>query len=179
MDQPTDGIVDNVYNLETGVITVIGQENPLHMATQVKTDFTGKVTPLRQWSDMTWLQWDHLAGENVDRLSRVVIQGASNAETLRVLRWVFEDDNTRQMPNWDKAKQVHMTTDQGMAILATPSGAGVAKLLYDHRNDFGDDKTISKVTIWDELTTDDMRADFTRISPNLMFSIVNHRLRAG
>ena len=180
--QPTGGMYDAVFNTESGVVTVVFRENPLYKAMHRKPEqpkFEGKVTPLRQWSDVAWLQWEHLACESVTKLSKVVLMGVHNQETLRVLRWVFEDKGVRQMPGWEKALNLDMSSDQGRAVLATPNAAGIAKLLYDHGNDLGDDKTISRVTIWDELAPDDQRADFTMISPNLMFHFATHRLRAG
>jgi hypothetical protein len=100
---------------------------------------------LHSWSDIAWLQWAEIAGENAKNLRYVVRSPVVNIEAQWLINRAFQLSGieSRTWPGVD----FDMATDEGKALLSSPNGAGVAYLLFTHKRHLGR-KTISKVTVF-------------------------------
>jgi hypothetical protein len=100
---------------------------------------------LRGWSDIAWLQWVEIAGENAKNLRYVLRSPVAKTEAQWLINRAFQL-SSKELKTWPGV-DFDMATDEGKALLSSPNGAGVAYLLSTHKRHLGR-RTISKVTVF-------------------------------
>lgn len=109
-----------------------------------------KPVPLQQWSDVIFLQWQHIAGENVETLRYIFQPVISNAITQNIVMQALGQLG-KTLNSWKDKVTIPMNTKQGQAIFGSPNGNGAGWLLINHKDaSLLDIKTIESVTIWSE-----------------------------
>lgn len=153
----SEGEYMNVFNLGRQKGAILGDMNygpDIEGAKQDPPVTGSSVVPLKQWSDVVFLQWQQLvwtdypnAGSQRDaamqRLNFVFRLRIDNAETNRIIGQVMGNQTIDLWPG----KYIAMTADGGKAMLGTPHGAGVSWLLAQHKNQLGR-KWVTGVTIF-------------------------------
>jgi hypothetical protein len=100
---------------------------------------------LQSWSDIAWLQWAEIAGENAKNLRYVFRSPVANTEAQWLINRAFQLSG-KELKTWPNV-DFGMATDEGKELLSSPNSAGVAYLLFTHERHL-DRKTFSKVTIF-------------------------------
>jgi hypothetical protein len=126
----------------------INSRNP---ANTPKVQFKGyPIPPLNQLSDDIFLNWKRLAGLDPNRIAAlkyIFRCNIINDDTRAIVRHV-ESRIGRTIGNWPgEVFPITKSDENGLAILGTPNGAGVAYFLFQHKEYFWE-KTISKVRVW-------------------------------
>jgi len=141
---PTTAYFTTVFNPIEGVIIAWGSYGARYQGSKKKPPIT--VLPkLQSWSDIAWLQWAKIAGENAKNLRYVFRSPVANTEAQWLINRAFQL-SSKELSTWPGV-EFEMTTDEGKALLSSPNGAGVAYLLFTHKRQLGR-KTISKVTVF-------------------------------
>lgn len=111
------------------------------------------VPPLKQLSDDIFLNWIRLAGPDRNRIAGLKYVFRCNVANDDTKNIVVDVESRIGHSIGDWPGEVFQITDtdvnqrDGLAILGTPNGAGVAYLLFQHKEYFPK-KTISKVRVW-------------------------------
>lgn len=93
---------------------------------------------LKFWSDVAYLQWSEVNKEN-NELRYVVRHGITNATTISVIRQLLARDGLPD-PRSGRMKwpdTVWMDEEAIAALLGTPNGSGIARLLIHHKRQLG------------------------------------------
>jgi hypothetical protein len=139
-----------ICNPEEGVILGWGAFSPAYMG--AKKDPPVTVVPdLKSWSDITFLQWADLhkneKGPAVSHLRYIMKTPCENPTTQLVIKKALK--NTGQTLSKWPGVTFSMDTKEGVAILGTPNGWGVAYLLVQHKKQLGN-KVVDKVTVFQD-----------------------------
>ncbi|EUC44805.1 hypothetical protein COCMIDRAFT_5938 [Bipolaris oryzae ATCC 44560] len=137
---------NTVINGAAGMIVAVDNESPSQILLREGCEKGGKgrggaLPELRYWSDVVFLQWQIIAGGNAN-LRFVVRLGITNAATLdilgRVLRkdGVVDEERTVGLER-NVVWRVQEDEESVAAILGTPNGSGVARLLMHHKRELG------------------------------------------
>jgi len=120
---------------------------------------------LQHWSDIAYLQWCEAAQRCSEppALQFVIRYSVRNETTNLIVNRALRDVG-RQGEPWPGVVFT-MDTDQGRAILGSPNGSGVARLLSQHKVQFFQ-KTVSEVRVFYACTRDRYVA-----FPHLVFRI--------
>jgi hypothetical protein len=114
------------------------------------------------------LQWQNAAGNaNVGRLKYIFRATITNTDTQNIVTEALSRTG-RTLGNWDNRVEFSMFTKEGLAILGTPNGSGVAWFLINHKAQMGV-KTIGSVFVWAE----DPSQIGDRLERSLLFTIVD------
>jgi hypothetical protein len=119
-----------------------------------------ELVPLQTWADVTFLEWidackaDEKCVKGLKVISKCHAQ--SNA-TMRVGGQALSDANSWGV--WP-GKTFSKGSDQFAALMATPSGRGVAWLLLTHREQFGW-KSVKSINLWSNKDHDSKSNYFT------------------
>jgi len=119
-----------------------------------------ELVPLQTWADVTFLEWidackaDEKCVKGLKVISKCHAQ--SNA-TMRVGGQALGDANSWGF--WP-GKTFSKGSDQFAALMATPSGRGVAWLLLTHREQFGW-KSVKSINLWSDKDHDSKSNYFT------------------
>lgn len=146
----TDADYTNVFNVDGGAIIAelnVGPEHMIQQKAQMGESFDGEVVPLKQYSDVVFLAWQHAAGNKVNGLRYVIRHGIINAKTIAVTKHILELRGAANQP-WPGLK-IPMSDRDALALMGTPNGQGVAWMLIQHKQQLGW-KTISDVTIFQD-----------------------------
>ncbi|KAI9706181.1 MAG: hypothetical protein M1820_004942 [Bogoriella megaspora] len=109
---------------------------------------------LKQWSDVTFLLWDKATqnrpGPRVNAPTWFIVESIINPDTKDVVSQALSNVGS----SWDTlgdypGHTFDMTTDEGKAILATPTGRGPAWFLGQHKQRFGQ-TSIYSASVWFE-----------------------------
>ncbi|KAF2403549.1 hypothetical protein EJ06DRAFT_553829 [Trichodelitschia bisporula] len=141
-----------ILNWESGLIFAGASMSPIGRAV---TDPAAAVPlwqwpPIAHWSDVVWYMWDEMGqafgGGNINRLQWIIRDGIADDDTRRVIREIEAAHG--RVGTWENGKQTYMPgSSEGMALLGTPQGRGVALLLIDHKHLMGP-KYVSSITIF-------------------------------
>jgi hypothetical protein len=100
---------------------------------------------LKFWSDVVYLQWKSKA-QVTDDLKYIVRSHIVNTKTRAVAEHIVASKTGKERwPAWGDASW-DMGSDEAVALLGTPNGAGVAWLLAQHRKQLGH-KTIGRIRL--------------------------------
>ncbi|KAF1835622.1 hypothetical protein BDW02DRAFT_279021 [Decorospora gaudefroyi] len=132
----TRAMFSNDINLGTGILTAHVNITPAQAAISNKLPATIPLPDLAHWSDVAFLQWkDATAGLNPMPCLRAVVRDQIiNRTTALVIDYILSS----QLSWIEKDKRYPSFTfmadsDEGLALLGTPNGAGVAYLLIQHK----------------------------------------------
>jgi hypothetical protein len=98
-----------------------------------------------RWSDVVFTEWQTQAHLDISGLQYVFRLQMANDITMSVINTL--NGHMSHLP-WP-GLTFPMTELQGLAILGTPNGFGVAWLLIQHRAQFGR-RTIESVRVWSD-----------------------------
>lgn len=117
------------------------------MSPAESTTSKDKITPLRQWSDIAYLQWAKVAGQKTKSLKHIIRSVITNAQTRTRIQEALKKTGHKKTPTWANAATFTMTKEAGLAFLGSPNGSGCGFLLIGHKKELGV-KKITKVTVW-------------------------------
>ncbi|KAK3715708.1 hypothetical protein LTR37_006933 [Vermiconidia calcicola] len=166
---------ENNFYPDQGIIVATDNFGPVQRLKAVGKTLEGEIVPLRQWSDIVFLEWQHqtTAGQQRRGIKFVVHSNIINTRTKNVIFKALEDDGDSPIPPaFPPGKEYPMDSKQGKAILGTPNGNGVAWFLIQHKAELGH-KTIESVVVFDNSLYEDQREtnDREHSTPSLMFRI--------
>jgi hypothetical protein len=139
----TNAEYTNIFNVDGGAI--IGDMNigPDHMVQEM--GISGEVVPLKQYSDVAFLAWQHAAGDRTNGLKYILKNGIVNDDTIEVAEHILQQRGVSLQP-WPGLK-IPFPQEDALALMGSPSGRGAAWMLIQHKNQLGL-KRFSHVTIF-------------------------------
>lgn len=145
--QASGGFYHSFYNVKDGAIIVTNVDSP-----EQKSGYSLPFYPrCGRWSDVTFLQWQKMAGQNIGNLRHVFHTTVTNDETLEVMEGVLGEE-----PEWyfydeynglANGLSFYPGGDDFNSLLYTPNVRGLAWLLIQHKPQLGH-KRISKITLF-------------------------------
>ncbi|KAJ4390861.1 hypothetical protein N0V93_004460 [Gnomoniopsis smithogilvyi] len=143
----TSATVDVGINVPAGLLIADNSLSPTDPTAQIAGK-KGTITPLRQWSDVAFLEWLEAAGAaQVKNLKYVIRSLIINAQTKTRIQEALVKSGHKTTPVWKNAAKFAMTSDEGAGLLGSPNGSGVGFLIAGHKQQLGL-KTITSVTVW-------------------------------
>jgi hypothetical protein len=112
-----------------------------------------ELVPLQTWADVSFLEWiDVCKGDDkcVKGLKMITKCHAQSNATMQIASQAL--GGTENWSAWP-GKTFNKDSEQFAALMATPSGRGVAWLLLSHRKQLGW-KSVSKINLWSEADHD-------------------------
>ncbi|KAF2172193.1 hypothetical protein M409DRAFT_17433 [Zasmidium cellare ATCC 36951] len=147
---PTKGEHINFYNPTHGIIIAANNRSPLQKNGDIPRE---RVIPLRRWSDLAYLTWLDVCRQHH--------QDPKNLKYILRMN-VFSDDVQDILPRVIGKSLVDLTesypgisvdgmlrSENARAAIGFSNGRGVAWLLIQHKETFGDKKFIKAINIWD------------------------------
>ncbi|KAI4257543.1 MAG: hypothetical protein L6R42_005579 [Xanthoria sp. 1 TBL-2021] len=126
---PTKGLYFNTFIPSGG--TIIAESN---FSPKYKAGFGSgrRYPPLWRWSDIIWLLWTHEAGIlGTPNLRYIFRANIITPETRELIEYIeVEKEDQLHLP-WP-GHTYDMSTEEGLALLATSHGQGIAYLIADH-----------------------------------------------
>ncbi|KAJ9222528.1 hypothetical protein DTO169C6_5119 [Paecilomyces variotii] len=142
--QSTGAMYGSAYNLQDGAIISHSAHGP-----ENATPNLDRYPKCRKWSDVTFLQWQHMAQGNIQNLNHVFQETITNDDTRSIMRKALGKPDGWN--NWDELhsssawRSFYPGSNEYNALLYTPNVRGVAWLLIQHKQQLGR-RTISKIT---------------------------------
>jgi glucokinase len=126
--------------------------------------------PLQNWSDVTFLQWNHITARNPGALKYVWRVNIFNADTYAIVKEALKRKYNEEPSTLGRA--FSMDDEEGKAVLGTVHGAGVAYLLAQHKKQMGL-KTVRGVYVFQSPEKDNERRVLVRgLGPVLGLQLV-------
>ena len=163
-EQETGGRYYNVYNPSEGAIIALANYNPKtpEEAPEVKP----RLPPLKQWSDVTFLEWEsETTSDQIRGLRYIFRLNVENVQTRQAISRALYIHSHTPLPVGDEAPDLSYPpkwypgswpgvtfstdTNEGQALLASPNAAGTAWLLIQHKAQFLG-RSISKIQIFED-----------------------------
>ncbi|KAK3702099.1 hypothetical protein LTR37_015074 [Vermiconidia calcicola] len=138
---PTGGSYENILN-PSAILAMVnfGPEYSGKNLEPPEVPVTGAdLIPLRQWSDVVFLQWQEFCENDLERismLSTIVRVGIINEATVRIAKEALRR-NGKEIEDWDNGELFFINQDEAKALLATPNGQGVVWFLAQHQDQLG------------------------------------------
>lgn len=133
-------------NHKGGAIIAQGRISPAHAAEKnwQRKPKTDEVSALRTLADMLWAAW---ARDNSDikNIRYFWAQGVSNNDTGAILATALKNGG-KNLGEWP-GTTFNMTSEEGSALLGSPSAVAFASLLVSHKKELGD-KKITKAIVF-------------------------------
>ncbi|KAI7331134.1 hypothetical protein KC315_g5313 [Hortaea werneckii] len=153
--QPTGGRYNNIYCKEIiigdfnfGPDTMGGRKSPPMVGTEI--------VPLKQWSDVTFLQYQEYCKQQstiqspveacLKHLRGILRANVVSAKTRRIADEALQKSG-KVLANWDKRATWTIDEEAAQALLATPNGQGVAWFLAQHKAQLGR-KIVTEVSMF-------------------------------
>ncbi|KAH9822956.1 Glycoside hydrolase family 36 protein, partial [Teratosphaeria destructans] len=140
----------NIFNPAHGTIMATNNDGPAHLKPPQEP-----LVPLRQWSDVAFLTWQHLCevqGVDVDDIERIVRVNIINDDTLELMLAVLQSergiDELTDLGDFQNGEEFLLSDDGFDVLLGTPNASGVAWFLAQHKSTLGE-KRITRITLWD------------------------------
>ncbi|KAF2764001.1 hypothetical protein EJ03DRAFT_356159 [Teratosphaeria nubilosa] len=140
----------NILNPAHGTSMATNNDGPAHVNPPQKP-----LVPLRQWSDVVFLTWQHLCevqGVDVDDIERIIRVNIVNEDTLELMLAVLQNEmgvaELTDLGDFQNGEEFLPSDDGFDVLMGTPNASGVAWFLAQHRTDVGE-KEISRITLWD------------------------------
>lgn len=150
--QSSGALYMNVMNTD-GAIFALQNFSPrtrgAHLSPSLDGSSGHELVPLQSWADVTFLEWANACkgdGKCVKGLKVITKCHAQNNATMRIGGQALGGANS--WGAWP-GKSFSNGSDQFAALMATPSGRGVAWLLLTHRDEFGW-KSVKSVNLWSD-----------------------------
>ncbi|KAF2871204.1 hypothetical protein BDV95DRAFT_573486 [Massariosphaeria phaeospora] len=171
--QPSYACFEQAFSPKEAVMFALYNRSPFHMIQRVAHHNSIVGTPthddlpgLRHWSDVAFIQWlsccreERISPTNLKYVCRCSVE---NLATLDIIHEILCRKNL-DITVWPGVS-FDANTEEGMALLASPNGSGVAYLLSQHRAELGH-KVVERITVFRE------HEDVA--SRNLLFHIVDY-----
>ena len=150
------GLYNNIINTDGGIFALENTSPRTRGATQ-KPSLDGtpgnELVPLQSWADVSFIELVDACkghGKCVKGLKLVVICHPENKVTNRIATQAL--GGPAQWTKWP-GKNFSKKSQQFAALMATPSGRGVAWLLLTHREQLGF-KYVESIDVWSEKSKD-------------------------
>lgn len=105
------------------------------------------IPDLKQWSDITYLQWAALSSSKNSSLRYVMKTPCENPTTQLIISHAMKRTK-QELSKWPGVS-FSMAVEEGQAILGSPNGLGVGYLLVQHRAQLGN-RVVDKVTVFQD-----------------------------
>lgn len=150
------------------MILGLDNEGPEHTEFAALSEQT---VPLRRWSDVVFLTWQNLCrgSERTKKLKWIFRLNITNDKTKKIIAEVMRGD-IHNLKGWPGNTFIASQTS-GLALLGTPHGAGVAWLLAQHKEQFGFQRTVAKITVWDGKAEDFRHMSLSGPKPSMLFEL--------
>ncbi|KAI4136200.1 MAG: hypothetical protein LQ341_005787, partial [Variospora aurantia] len=109
-----------------------------------QADILKRIPPLNRVSDVMWTVWSTVS-KSPNSLRYIGIDQVTNSDTLRIMKTIFEKGEAKGPIKWPGLK-FGLDTEEGQALLATPSGLAIAWLMINRAGKLG--KRIPTVSIY-------------------------------
>ncbi|PPJ52496.1 hypothetical protein CBER1_10713 [Cercospora berteroae] len=147
----TGAVFECLMNVKYGAIIALDSQGPDHKNQEKRLGLRpDQIVPLKRWSDISWLEYDHLvqaAGKaNVAPLQHVISHHITTKETqqrLKLVTGMQTPDQLGQFPGMSCSTN----SPQGMALLATLHGKVMVWLLAQHKDSLGW-RTIDRIHVY-------------------------------
>ncbi|KAL3464834.1 hypothetical protein BJX64DRAFT_286022 [Aspergillus heterothallicus] len=160
---PSRATYQSLFNVDAGLLVADYNSSPKAENPSWPDD---KFVPLKQWSDVIFLLWEHIAGSNARDLRHHIQCAVANEVTAGIMRKAIGVDDT--FSEWDSLSPLHEGgrtfrpgSDAYYALLNTPNGFGIAWFLIQHKAQLGI-KTVSEITVFG---ADGERSLYFKIDP--------------
>lgn len=135
----------------------------------------GDIVPLGHYSDITFLEWEHLAGDKTNGLQYIFRNNIINRQTKNAIFQALANSGVEDGPVAWPGHKFDMQSKEGKAILGTPNGNGIAWILFSHRAQLGW-KTVKSVVVFENVLSAGFRQYFhTDSRPTLLFEIEDYQ----
>lgn len=139
---PTTAHYTNIFNVDGGAILADMNTGPDYAA---HDGFSGEIVPLKQYSDVVFLAWQHEADGRTNGLRYILRHGIINGDTNDVAEHILERRGL-MFQSWPGLK-IPFPHRDALALMGTPNGRGAAWMLIQHKRELGM-KRFSDVTIF-------------------------------
>ncbi|KAJ5908524.1 hypothetical protein N7495_001206 [Penicillium taxi] len=150
----TGGYFQNIYNVLDMAIIADDNDSPENSYDQCPDDIVHLVK-LKKWSDVTFLEWQHLCsndGLSPSRLKWVIRSKINSYDTLSIIEDAFDEKSGfEDWKKYENGVSFNRGTDNFNALLGTPNASGTAYMLIQHRAQLGK-KRVSKITVFGQKT---------------------------
>jgi hypothetical protein len=150
--QTSGALYINVMNTD-GAIFALQNFSPrvrgAHRSPSIDGSQGHELVPLQTWADVTFLEWANACNGDekcVKGLKVITKCHAQNNATMRIGSQALGGSNSWGV--WP-GKSFSNGSDQFAALMATPSGRGVAWLLLTHRDQLGW-KSVKSINLWSD-----------------------------
>ncbi|KAG7001304.1 hypothetical protein G7Y79_00032g066570 [Physcia stellaris] len=149
----TDAEFRNTYNPAGKTIIAAHNFSPTYQlrkafgVDRLSPDQAAKLPKVKQWSDVTMIMWNSLAGNRAGDLKYIFREYIITSNTRFVMEQCFQDIGEDELLKvWPG--QVFKDDDPDFyALLGTPHGRSVAFLLIQHQDEFPG-KSIESITVF-------------------------------
>lgn len=150
LSQASDGHYTNIYNVEQGSIMAWSGYTP---ADGIKAKGNGSSTvPLQTWEDVTFLEWQRRAEEDVHKLRYLWALHILDPTTQSIINKALQDRGAKLVP-WP-GYMFHWGSPEGRALLASPVGRDIAWMMIRHKTQLGRKVFLHVSVFTDERFTD-------------------------
>ncbi|CAK1364153.1 hypothetical protein CB0940_03901 [Cercospora beticola] len=137
----TGATYQNVLNVKEGAIVAVDNDGPDWFNKEHGLGLKPEqIVPLKHWSDIIWLAYDHQAkrarNANAAPLEHVIRHQVETPEVQRQLQLITGKAHPDELGAFPGVSYA-VDSAQGMAVLGTIHGKGVAWLLAQHKDSLG------------------------------------------
>ncbi|KAF2216327.1 hypothetical protein CERZMDRAFT_81459 [Cercospora zeae-maydis SCOH1-5] len=147
-----------VYNLAQGILIASDRHSPAYRKMTTTSLRKAPLPHLQNWSDLTFLSWQHLAMANPEQqapLRYIFVRGITNRNTQQLITEAmrvdgFKSGSALPWPNFwmfTPNEKDGSTSEPFLAVLGTENFGGIVFLLAQHQAAFGR-RTIQSIRIW-------------------------------
>jgi len=153
--RPTDADFISDIHVESGLLVASHNYSPAYKARVSGWHPSAALPLLQHWSDVAFLQWASVQQDEqgIRGLKYILRENTQNKDTFAVIRHIISGLPTMGNLLWPGV-EFDAKSDNGMALLGTPNGAGVAWMLAQHRAQLGH-KVVDKVVLFRHPVVDD------------------------
>ncbi|GAD94426.1 hypothetical protein MYCGRDRAFT_89049 [Paecilomyces variotii No. 5] len=148
---PSGGEYHNFYDVEDGAIIVSRMTSP-EEASGYRLPYYPQC---RKWSDVTFLEWQELAGGDIQNLRHVFHSAVVNEDTLELMQDALGEDDAEWWFNPEysgiaNGRSFFPGQAEFQALLYSPNIRGLAWLLIQHKPQLGL-REINKITVFGKI----------------------------
>ncbi|KAF2736416.1 hypothetical protein EJ04DRAFT_562469 [Polyplosphaeria fusca] len=145
---PTHGMYITLFDKEDGFILGLSKYSPSHMG-PLQHPPVNVFPDLQRWSDIAFLQWQQLMGNNVGNVKYIMSWSIDNPACKTVMKKAFEKTGAVLAP-WPGVTY-GMDSEEGKALLGCPNGVGIGWFLVQHKKQLGN-TIVEKIVVFQDGT---------------------------